>query len=187
VPCRVFNPEMLASPFASTLPSCPLPSRAGLQGLHPPGPANQINGPRNPLMGFGSSSEDAQAPSRCPEPLVFQKPDARCHHRTPTSSASLEVSTPSASSQLRAAASTGRACIPDRLRLQVLTTSWRFDPPRASPALFHAGSALGVTLQSFLPLTQPYAVSSAVPLMAFRPPSGSCSARESATRLSCLG
>jgi len=30
---------------------------------------------RNPLMGFGSSSEDAQAPSRCPEPLVFQRPD----------------------------------------------------------------------------------------------------------------
>jgi hypothetical protein len=27
-------------------------------------------------MGFGSSSEAAQAPSRCLELLVFQKPDA---------------------------------------------------------------------------------------------------------------
>jgi hypothetical protein len=29
-----------------------------------------------PLMGFGSSSEDTQAPSRCPEPLTEQRPDA---------------------------------------------------------------------------------------------------------------
>lgn len=55
------------------------------------------------------------------------------------------------------------------------------------PALFHAGSALGVTLQSFLPRAQPCAVSSAVPLVAFHPPSGFCSTRESATRSSCLG
>jgi len=54
------------------------------------------------------------------------------------------------------------------------------------PALFHAGSALGVTLQSFAPLAQPYAVSSAVPLLAFSTPSGSCSTRESAIRLSGL-
>jgi hypothetical protein len=116
---------------------------------------------------------------------VSQKPDDQCHHRSPTSSASLEVSTPSASSSSRQRHD-GRACIPDRLRLQVLTTSWRFHPPRASPALFHAGSALGVTLQSFLPLAQPHAVASAVPLLAFLPPSGSCSTRESATRFGCL-
>jgi len=54
------------------------------------------------------------------------------------------------------------------------------------PALFHAGSAPGVTLQSFAPLTQPYAVSSAVPLVAFQTPSGFFSARESATRPSGL-
>jgi len=35
------------------------------------------------------------------------------------------------------------------------------------PALFHAGSALGVALQSFAPPAQPYAVPSAVPLLAF--------------------
>jgi hypothetical protein len=45
------------------------------------------------------------------------------------------------------------------------------------PALFHAGSALGVTLQSFVPLAQPYVVSNAVPLLAFAlPPSGFYSA-----------
>jgi len=44
---------------------------------------SSLSGPRetsewfpDPLMGFGSSSEDAQAPSRCPEPLVSQIPDA---------------------------------------------------------------------------------------------------------------
>jgi hypothetical protein len=61
-----------------------------------------------------------------------------------------------------------------------------FIRPEPEPALFHAGSAPGVTLQSFLPPAQPHAVSGAVPLLAFQPPSGSCSARESATRPSCL-
>jgi len=54
------------------------------------------------------------------------------------------------------------------------------------PALFHAGSALGVTLQSLAPLAQPHAVPSAVTLVAFPAPSGSCSTRESATWLSGL-
>jgi len=131
---------------------------------------------RDPLMGFGSSSEEAQAPSRCHEPLVSQKPGAdpmtgrqlaapplrfRPLQRFPSSRQRHELAGPAS---------------PDRLRLQVLTTSWRFHPPRASPALFHAGSALGVTLQSFTPLTQPYAVSSVFPLLAFPPPSGCCSA-----------
>jgi hypothetical protein len=39
-------------------------------------PEEQLNDPRVPLMGFGPSSEAAQTPSRCREPLVFQKPDA---------------------------------------------------------------------------------------------------------------
>jgi len=54
------------------------------------------------------------------------------------------------------------------------------------PALFHAGSAPGVTLQSFAPLAQPHAVPSAVTLLAFPAPSGFCSTRESASRLSGL-
>jgi hypothetical protein len=45
----------------------------------------------------------------------------------------------------------------------------------------------GSALQSFLPLAQPYAVSSAVTLLTFQPSSGSCSTRESASRLSGLG
>jgi hypothetical protein len=54
------------------------------------------------------------------------------------------------------------------------------------PALFHAGSALGVALQSLLPPAQPHAVSSAVPLLAFKTPSGFSSVRESVTRPSGL-
>jgi len=46
VPCRVFSSEMLAPPLLRRFPSCPLPLRAGLQGLHPPGPGKQVNGSR---------------------------------------------------------------------------------------------------------------------------------------------
>jgi hypothetical protein len=42
-------------------------------------PRNTIVLPRDPLLGFGSSSEDAQAPSRCIGPPVTQVPDARFH------------------------------------------------------------------------------------------------------------
>jgi len=37
---------MLASPLLRRFPSCPLPLRAGLQGLHPPGPGEQVNASR---------------------------------------------------------------------------------------------------------------------------------------------
>jgi hypothetical protein len=71
--------------------------------------------------------------------------------------------------------------------------AFRFSQPLGAfirpslPALFHAGSALGVTLQSFLPPVQPCVVSNASPLLAFQPPSGFCSAPESATRSGGLG
>jgi hypothetical protein len=42
-------------------------------------PRNTIVYPRDPLLGFGSSSEVAQAPSRCIGPPVTQVPDARFH------------------------------------------------------------------------------------------------------------
>ena len=44
-------------------------------GSSPSGPRETSEWFPDPLMGFGSSSEAAQAPSRCPEPLVSQKPD----------------------------------------------------------------------------------------------------------------
>jgi len=46
-------------------------------GSSPSGPRETSEWFPDPLMGFGSSSEAAQAPSRRPEPLVPQKPDAR--------------------------------------------------------------------------------------------------------------
>jgi len=69
---------------------------------------------------------------------------------------------------LRTAASNGRDC---RTRppassgvLNLLTPSSAL----SLPTLFHAGSAHGTTLQSFVPLAQPYTVSSAVPLLTFQ-------------------
>jgi hypothetical protein len=44
-------------------------------GSSPSGPRETSEWFPDPLMGFGSSSEAAQAPSRCLEPLVSQKPD----------------------------------------------------------------------------------------------------------------
>jgi len=64
-------------------------------------------------------------------------------HQTPTSSSSLEVSTPSAFPTLEAAALRGQACIPDRLCLQVLPTSWHFHPLRACRPCFMPGPLLG--------------------------------------------
>jgi len=80
----------------------------------------------------------------------------------------------------------GRACIS---RPPAPSGSHNLLAPSSAPslpALFHAGSALGVTLQGFVPPAQPHAVSSAVTLLAFEPPSGSCSTPKSATRLSGL-
>jgi hypothetical protein len=44
-------------------------------GSSPSGPRETNQWFPDPLLGFGSSSEAAQAPSRCPEPLVSQRPD----------------------------------------------------------------------------------------------------------------
>jgi hypothetical protein len=51
------------------------------------------------------------------------------------------------------------------LRLQVFPTSWRFDPPRTCWPCFMPDPLMGFTLQSFVPLAQPCAVSSAAPLL----------------------
>jgi len=88
--------------------------RRSPHALYPPGsgyrvftlqaPEKQWICPRVPLMGFGSPSEDAQAPSRCLEPLVSHRPDAKHKSPAPTSSASLEVLTPFSVFPLGAAA-----------------------------------------------------------------------------------
>jgi len=116
-------------------------------------------------MGFGSSSEAAQAPSRCLEPPVSQKLDIRFDPNI-INSASREVQNPLSVFPLRAAASWlglhSQPPAPSGVH-NLLT-------PSSAPsllALFHARSALGSALQSFLPLTQPYAVSSVDPLLTF--------------------
>jgi hypothetical protein len=54
---------------------------------------------------------------------------------------------------------------PDRLRLQVFSTSWRLDPPRACWPCFMPDPLMGFALQSFAPPAQPYAVSGAAALL----------------------
>jgi len=142
-------------------------------------PGKQWNYPRDPLLGFGSSAEVAQAPSRCIESRVSLRLDAPCS-RTSFCSASLEVWSPSASSRTEQRLKMVGPSMPNPPAPSGFLNLLAPSSAPSLPALFHAGSALGVTLQSFLPPAQPYAVSSAVPLVAFQPPSGCRSTRESA-------
>jgi hypothetical protein len=135
-------------------------------GSSPSGPRETSEWFPDPLVGFGSSSEAAQAPSRCPEPPVPR--DAR----RPAFAVRQLAAPPLRFRPLQRLPSTEQ-------RHEMVGIAPR--PPAPSgyrnllapssapslPALFHAGSALGVTLQSFLPPAQPYAVSSAAPLLAF--------------------
>jgi len=122
----------------------PLAARAQASG------SSRSRSPKNnrvvfgdPLLGFGSSPE---GPSTEPPPRDARFPtpsDARFHpaahkQRLPWGFCPYSVF-PARSSGLMVEPS-----LLNRLRLQVLTTSWRLLPPRACPALFHAGSALGV-------------------------------------------
>jgi hypothetical protein len=63
--------------------------------------------------------------------------------RAPTSSASLEVSTPSAFSRTGQRHEMAGPASPDRLRLQVIATSWRLHPPRATRPCFMPDPLLG--------------------------------------------
>jgi hypothetical protein len=59
---------------------------------------------------------------------------------------------------------------PDRLRLQVFSTSWRLDPPHACWPYFMPDPLMGFALQSFPPPAQPYAVSGASALLPLKTP-----------------
>jgi len=150
VPCRVFSLEMLAPPLLRRSPHALYPRGLGYRVFTLRAPEKPVKDPRVPLMGFGSSSEEAQAPSRCLEPLVSQKPGAdpmtgrqlaapplrfRPLQRLPSSEQRPELVGPAS---------------PDRLRLQVLTTSWRLHPPRACRPCFMPDPLLGSPSRAFL-------------------------------------
>jgi hypothetical protein len=139
--------------------------------------------PRNNFDLFSGSSHGLRLLFRgCPS---TEPPRGALGYPKPRS-ASREVFSPSASPHSQQRLKLARSANPTALRLQVFSTSWRLYPPRACRPCFMPDPLLGSTLQSFFPPAQPYAVSSASPLLAFEPPSGFCSARESATRLSGL-
>jgi len=123
-------------------------------------------------VGFGSSSEAAQAPSRCPWVSGF--PETRRMVCTKRQLAAPPLRFPPLQRLPRpeqrhelAGPCISRPPAPSGSRNLLAPSS-----APSLPALFHAGSALGVTLQSFHPPAQPHAVSSASPLLAFEPPSG---------------
>jgi hypothetical protein len=76
-PCRVFSLETLAPVLLRRTPHALYPRGLGYRVFTLQAPEKQVNVSRDPLVGFGASSEDAQAPSRCLEPLVSQEPDVR--------------------------------------------------------------------------------------------------------------
>jgi hypothetical protein len=87
--------------------------------------------------------------------------------RTSLSSASLEVSDPFSVFPPRAAASIDWVCFAQPPAPSGTHNLLAPSSAPSLPAIFHAGSAPGATLQSFLPPAQPYAVSSAFPLLTF--------------------
>ncbi len=148
-PCRVSSLETLAPSLLRRSPHALYPSRGWATG------SSRSRPPRNekPFLGILSwaSAPLQRQPKHRAAALSRRLPDGPTYDpcRTPTSSASLEVSTPSASLQLRAAAFVGRKCLFDRLRLQVLATSWRLHPPRACRPCFMPDPLLGSPSRAF--------------------------------------
>jgi len=75
IPCRVLSLESLAPVLLRHSPHALSHSGPGFRVFALQTPERHLHVSRDPLMGFGPSSEAAQAPSRCLEPLVFQVPD----------------------------------------------------------------------------------------------------------------
>jgi len=161
----------------------------GLQGFYAPHPFREsMKVPKDPLMGFTFLFRGRPNTKPLPWTFWFSKKSDVGSHKTRRQLAApplrfLPLQRLPRTEQRR---KIGRACIsrppaPSGF-LNLLTPS----SAPSLPALFHAGSALGITLQSFLPPVQPYAVPSAFPLLTFQTPSGFCSAREFATRFSGL-
>jgi len=153
-----------------------IPKRDELQGFHTPGP-------RENLMFFAGSSHGLRFLFRghpSTEPLHRRTRFPEQSRRT--TEAERRSATPSLRSRslqrlpARGSGMSGRAyqtrppAPPGVHNLLALSSA------PSLPALFHAGSALGITLQSFVPLTQPCAVIRRLYPRGVRAPSGSCSA-----------
>jgi hypothetical protein len=143
--------------FAAPLMSSALP--AGLQGFHTVGhPAALESMTGSPLMSLRPPSENS-----APRAAAAFAPDrGRLLERRllPWGLSPYSVSPSAAAASLMTGLST-----PNRLRLQVFSTSWRLDPPRTCWPCFMPDPLLGFTLQSFAPPVQPFAVSGAVALL----------------------
>jgi len=183
-PCRVFHPKPLASLWVRRSPPALRRFRLGCRVF-------TLQAPKRNKLLLGSSpglrllfrgSPSTEPPHR---DLGFPKP------RHPAFTARHSAAPPLRFRPLQRfpARSSGllvEFAWPDRLRLQVFATSWRIHPPRACRPCFMPDPLLGPPFRAlFLPCSRtPF--SGAVPLVAFQPPSGSCSACESATRFSGL-
>jgi hypothetical protein len=110
-------------------------ARAGLQGLRASRPPDQLKSrPGNPLMGLRSPSESNKLRAATVAPTANG-----CGH----AGSSREVSFPYSVSPPGAAASLIGFASPDRLHLQVFSTSWRLHPPRACWPCFMPDPLMG--------------------------------------------
>jgi hypothetical protein len=147
---------------------------AGLQGFHELRvPWFLVKATAESSLGLSPSYRVLQAPSGLPDPNPSA--EGRTRKAPPVRSLPLQ--------RLPAQGSGVTTGLP-----QPATCAFRFSQPLDAFVRPEPGSLVscrirswGCTLQSFAPLAQPYAVSGATTLMTFEPPSGSCSARESAT------
>jgi hypothetical protein len=79
-PCRVLTLKTLAPLLLRRSPHTLYLRRLGFRVFTFQIPEKlRLHNSRDPLMGFGSSSEATQAPSRCLEPSVSQELDVQFH------------------------------------------------------------------------------------------------------------
>jgi len=151
LPCRVLNRTTLAPLLVRAPPLMPFAFRLDFRVFACQVPGKAIESFQDPLVGFGSPSKATQAPSRRLELLVFQGLRHSASPERLSATPPLRFLTPSALSHSEQRPCRDRVCLTrspapsGSLNLLVLSSALSL------PALFHAGSALGVALQSLLP------------------------------------
>jgi hypothetical protein len=135
--------------MGSALPSCPSPIRSGFRVFAYQVPGKTKSSFQDPLLGFGSSSEVAQAPSRRFETLASQS------FRLLVLPKRLSATPPLRFHSLRRllTRSSGFLLVElaslNRQRLQVFATSWRFILPRAYRPYSMPDPPLGTPSRAF--------------------------------------